>query len=91
MSYWGSLNAPQASALFGGATSANYAVSGYVDPTLLGLLLLGGLAGGLAGNVISRGLVPHQLLARRLFALMILAVAVFVAWQAGSALLLEAR
>jgi hypothetical protein len=35
--------------------------------------------------------VPHQLLARRLFALMILAVAVFVAWQAGSALLLEAR
>jgi uncharacterized membrane protein YfcA len=78
-------------ALFGGATSANYAVSGYVDPTLLGLLLLGGLAGGLAGIVISRGLVPHQLLARRLFALMILVVAVFVAWQAGSALLLEAR
>ena len=43
-------------ALFGAATSANYALSGLVDWRLAGLLLLGGVAGGLVGLAAARRL-----------------------------------
>jgi uncharacterized protein len=66
-------------ALFGAATSANYALTGMVDWRLAGLLLFGGAAGGLAGLAIARRLSSHALLARRLFAGLILLVAAYVA------------
>jgi uncharacterized membrane protein YfcA len=69
-------------ALFGAATSANYALSGLVDWRLAGLLLLGGAAGGLAGLAAARRLASRAGLARILFALLILVVAAYVAWRA---------
>jgi uncharacterized membrane protein YfcA len=71
-------------ALFGAATSANYALSGLVDWRLAGLLLLGGAAGGLAGLAVARRLTKHARLARTLFAVLILVVAAYVAWRALS-------
>ena len=72
-------------ALFGFATSANYALSGLVDWRLAGLLLLGGVIGGIAGLFLAPRLEKRALLARRLFAGMILLVAAYVAWNAVAA------
>jgi uncharacterized membrane protein YfcA len=69
-------------ALFGAATSTNYALSGLVDWRLAGLLLLGGTAGGVAGLFAARALASRARLARSLFAVLILAVAAYVAWRA---------
>ena len=68
-------------ALFGAATSANYALSGQVDWPLAGLLLLGGAGGGLAGLTAAKHLAAHASLARMLFAGLILVVAAYVAWR----------
>jgi len=69
-------------ALFGAATSANYALSGQVDWPLAGLLLLGGAAGGVAGLFATKRLATHARLARSLFAGLIIVVAAYVAWRA---------
>lgn len=69
-------------AIFGAATSANYAASGLVDWTLAGLLLLGGAIGGIAGLFASRVLARRLGLARVLFAGLIILVAIYVAWRA---------
>lgn len=68
--------------LFGAATSANYALSGLVDWRLAGLLLAGGAVGGVAGLFIARRLETRARLARSLFAVLVLVVAVYVAWRA---------
>lgn len=72
-------------ALFGAATATNYAVSGLVDWPVAGIFILGGLAGSLAGLRGARILAARVMLARRLFAGLILAVAAYVAWRALSA------
>ena len=69
-------------ALFGAATSANYAFTGQVDWPLAGLLLLGGAAGGIGGLFAAKALADHTRLARTLFAGMIIVVAAYVAWRA---------
>jgi uncharacterized membrane protein YfcA len=69
-------------ALFGTATSANYAISGQVDWGLAGLLLLCGAAGGVAGLFAAKALSARARLARTLFAFLIIAVAAYVAWRA---------
>ncbi len=68
-------------ALFGAATSFNYALSGLVDWRLAGLLLLGGAAGGIAGLLVAKRLATRARLARTLFAILILIVAAYVAWR----------
>ena len=68
-------------ALFGAATSANYAISGQVDWSLAGLLLLGGAAGGVAGLFAAKALANHARLARSLFAGLIIIAAAYVAWR----------
>ena len=68
-------------ALFGAATSFNYALKGQVDWPLAGLLLLGGAVGGVAGLFAAKGLAGHARLARSLFAGMIILVAIYVAWR----------
>ncbi len=68
--------------LFGAATSLNYAVSGLVNWPVAGLFILGGLGGGLLGVRGAAALAGHALLARRLFAGLVLAVAAYVAWKA---------
>lgn len=67
--------------LFGAATSFNYALSGQVDWRLVGLLLLGGAVGGVAGLFAARALSTRGRLARSLFAALILIVAAYVAWR----------
>ncbi|MEQ1608786.1 MAG: sulfite exporter TauE/SafE family protein [Hyphomonadaceae bacterium] len=69
-------------ALFGAATSANYALSGQVDWPLAGLLLLGGAAGGTAGLFAAKRLATRARLARTLFAALIVLVAACVGWRA---------
>jgi len=71
-------------AIFGAATSLNYAASGLVDWRLAGLLLGGGLIGGLAGLALSKRLAGRQLVLRRSFAVLVILVAAYVAWRAVS-------
>lgn len=68
--------------LFGGATSLNYALSGQVDWRVAGLFIAGGVVGGLTGVRGAGLLAGRALLARRLFAGLVLAVAAYVAWRA---------
>ncbi len=69
-------------ALFGAATSANYAASGLVNWPVAGLFILGGVAGGWVGLRGAGLLADRAMLARRLFAGLVLAVAAYVAWRA---------
>ncbi len=68
-------------ALFGAATASNYAFTGQVNWPVAGLFVLGGLAGGVVGMRIARRLAGRTVLARRLFAGLILVVAAYVAWR----------
>lgn len=67
--------------LFGAATSANYALSGLVVWPVAGLFIAGGLVGGGLGLRLAGLLATRALLARRLFAGLVLIVAAYVAWQ----------
>jgi hypothetical protein len=73
-------------ALFGAATSLNYALSGWVDWKIAGVFIIGGAAGGVLGVRGAALLASRALLARRLFAALVLAVAAYVAWRAAAAL-----
>ncbi len=68
--------------LFGAATSLSYAASGLVDGRLFLALVAGGGVGVLAGARLAPSLASRALLARRLFAAMIIATAVYVLWRA---------
>lgn len=74
--------------IFGAATSANYAISGMVDYSLILLLLAGGALGGVIGILLSKWFADRLRSARVAFSVMIIAVAGFVAWQATQSLLL---
>ncbi len=69
-------------ALFGAATSVSYAASGLVDGRLLLALVAGGAVGVLAGTRLAPRLVSRALLARQLFAAMVVATAAYVLWRA---------
>lgn len=69
-------------ALFGAATSASYAASGLIDWPVFAALLAGGGVGALVGMPAARALAGHAGPARRVFALMVLAAAGYVAWRA---------
>jgi uncharacterized protein len=64
----------------GAATSLNYAI----DWPVAVLFIAGGVAGGILGLRGARALAVRALLAGRLFVGLILAVAVYVGWRAGS-------
>jgi uncharacterized membrane protein YfcA len=74
--------------IFGATTSSNYALSGFVDWPLTALLVLGGALGGAFGLWVAKQLTDHALLAKRLFAGLVISVAVFVAWNAINGLFL---
>jgi uncharacterized membrane protein YfcA len=67
--------------IFGAATSANYAISGLVNWPIAALFVVGGALGGWIGLRGSRQLAHRALLARRLFAGLVLLVAAYVAWK----------
>ena len=68
--------------LFGAATSASYAVSGLVAWPLFAAMVVGGAGGTLAGAPAAKALAARAPLARKLFAGLILLVAVYVGWKA---------
>lgn len=65
-------------ALFGGATSASYLAAGQFAWPLFGALVAGGAAGTLAALPLSRRLASRAGIARTLFALMVIGVAVMI-------------
>ena len=69
-------------AAFGATTAANYAASGLIDWPVVAAMAVGGTAGTVAGLPIARRLGTNALLGRRLFAGLILVVAVYVAIKA---------
>ncbi len=69
-------------AIFGAATSFNYAISGLVDCPVAGLFIVGEVVGGILGLRGAQALAVRAVLARRLFAGLILVVAAYVAWRA---------
>lgn len=73
-------------AAFGATTAGNYALSGWVDPALVAAMAVGGVAGTLAGLPVARRLGANAAVGRRLFAGLILIVAVYVAVRAVAAL-----
>jgi uncharacterized membrane protein YfcA len=75
--------------IFGAATSANYALSGFVDIRLTLLLLGGGAAGGVAGLYVAKALANRVRVARLAFAWMVIAVAIFVFLNSASNLILQ--
>ncbi|MGR4865365.1 sulfite exporter TauE/SafE family protein [Caulobacter sp. LARHSG274] len=68
--------------LFGVATSASYVTSGLVDGPILLALIVGGAGGVASGARLAPSLATRALLARRLFAAMIVLTAAYVAWRA---------
>ena len=68
--------------VFGAATSLNYALSGQVDWPIAALFIFGGLGGGALGVRGAGLLAGRVVLARRLFAVLVLLVAAYVAWRA---------
>ena len=73
-------------AAFGAATAANYALSGLIDWPIVAAMAAGGGVGTLAGLPVARRLGANAVLGRRLFAGLILVVAVYVAIKAVTAL-----
>jgi uncharacterized protein len=70
--------------LFGAATSASYAISGFVDWPLFVALVGGGAIGAIAGAPLAKAMSGHEAAARRAFALMVIATAAYVAWRAAA-------
>ena len=67
---------------FGATTALNYAASGLIDWPIVGAMAVGGLAGTAIGHPLAQRLSTRAPLARKLFAGLILFVAVYVAVRA---------
>lgn len=65
-------------AALGLTTATSYSISGYVDWTLVALLIAGGIMGAVAGIGIGRRLAARKGLLERLFAGVVIAVGIFV-------------
>ena len=63
------------------ATSASYAVSGYVDWTLVALLAAGGVVGSIFGRLLGARLAQSKNLLDKGFGLMVIAIGVFVIFK----------
>lgn len=68
---------------FGLSTAASYALSGLVDWPIVGLLLLGGVGGSLAGIALGRSLEHRKRLLETAFGAIVIAVGLYVALEAG--------
>jgi len=70
---------------FGLTTAVSYAFAGLVDWPIAGLFILGGLGGGLAGVALAKRLSQRRAVLTRLFAGVVVAVAVFILWRSAPA------
>ena len=64
--------------LFGGATSLSYAASGQLVWSLFGALVVGGAGGTLLALPLAKMLESRVAMARTIFALMVIGVAIFI-------------
>ena len=71
---------------FGATTAASYAASGLVDWGIAGIFVAGGLAGGIAGTRLSHRLAARKRTLSIVFAVIVICVGVYVAWQGLAAL-----
>ncbi|MFN4096335.1 MAG: sulfite exporter TauE/SafE family protein, partial [Sphingomonas sp.] len=62
----------------GATTAGSYALSGYVDWRIAGLMLLGGVAGAMAGIVLGKRLAARKGLLEKLFAIVVIAVGGYI-------------
>ena len=69
---------------FGLSTAASYAVSGLVNWPIVGLLMIGGIAGAVAGIALGRRLAGTKRLLETAFGAMVIAVGLYVAWKAAT-------
>ena len=72
---------------FGLTTALNYAVSGLVEWDLAFIFILGGLLGGMLGTASAQRLAASRGLLTKVFAGLIFAVALYMIWRSGAALL----
>ena len=66
-------------AALGATTAASYTLSGHVDWPLTALLVIGGVAGAEMGVFLGRRLASHKALFERAFAVLVIAIGVYVA------------
>ncbi|MCC3245676.1 sulfite exporter TauE/SafE family protein [Methylocystis sp. WRRC1] len=71
---------------FGVTTAGNYALSGLVDWPLAGGILGGGVIGGMIGAATGRRLSTQRGALAAVFAMIIVAVAIYVLWRSAAAL-----
>ncbi len=67
---------------FGLTTAVNYARSGLVDWAIAGQFLLGGVIGGWLGVLVAKRLAARQGLLKRIFAIMVLLIALYMLYKA---------
>ncbi|MBE7220235.1 MAG: sulfite exporter TauE/SafE family protein, partial [Caulobacteraceae bacterium] len=72
---------------FSVTTAANYARSGLVAWPIAGLFVLGGIGGGFGGMRLAVRLCAQKDRLRRLFAVLVLAIAAYVIWRSLAAIL----
>lgn len=72
---------------FGLATALNYAASGLIDWQVAGEFIGGGIIGGLGGMVLATRLAKTRNLLNRIFAVLIIAVALYMLYKSGTAVL----
>ncbi|UTD28484.1 sulfite exporter TauE/SafE family protein [Bradyrhizobium sp. WD16] len=72
---------------FGLATSLNYAISGLVDWVVAAEFIGGGLVGGVLGTLLATSLTSYKNALTRIFAAIVFAVAVYVLYRSGMAVL----
>ena len=68
----------------GASTAASYALSGYVDWTLVGLMTLGGVAGAIPGQWASRRLGSKKRLLNAGFAALVIATGIYILAQGAA-------
>ncbi len=68
---------------FGLSTAASYALSGLVDWPIVGLLIIGGVGGSLAGIALGKRLAGTKRLLETAFGVMVILVGLYVATKAG--------
>ncbi|MGV8997850.1 MAG: sulfite exporter TauE/SafE family protein [Parvibaculaceae bacterium] len=72
---------------FGLTTATTYALAGMVDWRVAGIFVLGGIAGGLLGVRLSVKLSGQRGMLSRVFAIVVVFVAMFVLWQSSAGII----
>lgn len=72
--------------VFGATTAVNYATSGMVDWRIAGLFILGGVLGGVFGNLAGQRLTEHKGALSMVFAGLVILVGIYIAFRTVGAI-----